>query len=86
MRKSVAVLQVFSLAASLVLLQKFVFAENPKQSESHPPKQSESHLIQEAAAVSMNSTETFWSPEKMKKAKPLLLPRSYNGVVTGATS
>lgn len=43
MRKSVAVLQVFSLAASLVLLQKFVFAENPKQSESH--------LIQEAAAA-----------------------------------
>ena len=86
MRKSVAVLQVFSLAASLVLLQKFVFAENPKQSESHPPKQSESHLIKEAAAVSMNRTGTFWSPEKMKKAKPLPSPRSYNSVVTGATS
>ncbi|MEH2466488.1 trypsin-like serine peptidase [Nostoc sp.] len=86
MRKSIAVLQIFFVAASLVFLQTFVFAENPKQSESYSPKQSESHLIKEAAAVSINSTGTSWSPDQMKEAKPLFLPRSDKGVVTLATS
>lgn len=77
MQKSITLLKVSFLSATLTILQTSVFAQNAKQPESN--------LRKEAPSVSINSTQTYWSPERLKNAKPLPLPTSFNGVVTGVT-
>ncbi|MEH1931539.1 trypsin-like serine peptidase [Nostoc sp.] len=97
MQKSITVLKVSFLAASLAICQTSVFAENPQQASSgasptvkvpinqQPQFTPNKPEVQSNAAQRINTTQTFWSPERMRKAKPLPLPRSSNGVVTGVT-
>ncbi|HYW20868.1 MAG TPA: trypsin-like serine protease [Nodularia sp. (in: cyanobacteria)] len=78
MHKSIAVFNISVLATSLAISQTPIFAQQAELSTQD--------LIKEAPAASINSTQTFWTPENLSNAKPLSLPLSYNGVVTGQTS
>ncbi|MEH2062590.1 MAG: trypsin-like peptidase domain-containing protein [Nostoc sp.] len=95
-QKSIAVLKVSFLAASLAILQTSVFAENSEQASSgaaptvkvpinQQPLFTPNEPEVQSNAQSINTTQTFWTPERMRKAKPLPLPRSSQGVVTGVT-
>ncbi|RCJ27520.1 hypothetical protein A6770_25600 [Nostoc minutum NIES-26] len=78
MHKSIAVFNISVLATSLAISQTPVFAQ---QAELSTP-----YLVKEAPSVSPNSTQNVWTSERLRNAKPLPLPISYNGVVTGQTT
>ncbi|AKG20424.1 trypsin-like serine peptidase [Calothrix sp. 336/3] len=62
------------VAASLFSLQIPVFADVPNMSANK-------HLVKQNDQVSAQGVDTYWTPERLKKAKPLELPVNIKGSI-----